>query len=90
VTRLAAHKTRRAHLNSLTDNKTLLLASFVLMLLGVVTCATKTQHAARYASVAIGCFAVTTWAWRNKGDWPMRGASAFNFFACAGFYLFQR
>jgi hypothetical protein len=78
-------------LNFLKDNKTLLVMSFVLMLLGVVTYVTKTHHdATMCVSVAVGCFAITIWAWRNKADWPMRGASAFNFFASAGFFWFHR
>ncbi len=78
-------------MNFLKDNKTQLVMSFVLMLLGVVTCVTKTSRdAALCVSVAVGCFAVTIWAWRNKADWPMRGASAFNFFAFAGLCWFQR
>jgi hypothetical protein len=78
-------------LNFLTNDKTLLIVSFVLMLLGVVTCMTKTHHdAAVCIPIVIGCLVLSIWAWRNKGDLLMRGASAFNFFACAGFYWFHR
>jgi hypothetical protein len=80
----------RTPLDILKDDKTQLVISLVLMVLGVLVSARKTQHLGSIVSIAIGCFAITIWAWRNKGDWPMRGASAFNYFACAGFFWFHR